>query len=149
MVPLTITLQIILSLITLYFTLCLTTQITNSPKIKRSVGYLAAIEPISIIYTSQLLTETLFTTLVTAGLYTLLQAQTSRKKMILAAILYACATYTRPIGYYLPIVLLIPLIYTRYPLKSLILFMHIAMGLPGLWQVRNYSVANYTSFSAI
>lgn len=145
----TIALQIFLSLLTLYFTIKITSQITPNPDTQKWVGYFAAIEPLGILYASQLLTETLFATLITAALYTLIKSQQSQKTILIAAILYAGATYVRPIGYYLPIAMLIPLIYTHIPLKRIALFILIALGLPILWQLRNIAVANYSSFSAI
>lgn len=148
-VPLTILCQILLSVTTVYVTLRIAQTITSNTTTLRLIGLLSAIEPLSIIYTSQLLTETLFTTLTTTGLYTLIRSSQSQKCTILSALLYAGATFVRPIGYYIPIILLIPLIYARCSPKQIALFILIALGLPGLWQVRNWSVANYTSFSAI
>ncbi|MDP6039767.1 MAG: glycosyltransferase family 39 protein, partial [Candidatus Latescibacteria bacterium] len=147
----TLTLQIILSVITVALVYYIAHTLTNSRRTAQFAGFLAAIEPLGVLYTNHLLTETLFTALLTAGLYALLQAhqKSTLRPLIIAAILLAAATYVRPIGIYLPCILAIPLALSRWPWQRLAIFLVIALGLPSLWTLRNIAVANYPNFSAI
>jgi len=151
LVFITTTLQIILSVITVALVYSIAHTLTTNKQIAQYAGFLAAIEPLSLIYTSLLLTETLFTALLTAGLYTLLRAhqKSTLHSLIAAAILLAAAAYVRPIGLLLPCILAIPLTLSRWPWQRLVLFLLIALGLPGIWIFRNVTVANYSGFSAI
>ena len=147
----TITLQIVLSVITVALVYAIAHALTTNRRTAQYAGFLAAIEPLSLIYTSHLLTETLFTALLTAGLYALLRAhqKSTLHPLITAAILLAAATYVRPIGLLLPCILAIPLALSRWPRQRLVLFFLITLGLPGIWIFRNMAVANYSGFSAI
>ena len=66
---------------------------------------LAAIEPLSILYTSMLLSEVLFTFLVTLSLYLMLRAMGDGRwrGVIFAAAVIAAATFVRAVSYFLPL----------------------------------------------
>lgn len=151
LVFITLTLQIALSVITVALVYCIAHTLTINKQIAQYAGFLAAIEPLGVLYTSHLLTETLFTALLTSGLYALIRAhqKSTIYPLIIAAMLLATATYVRPIGIYLPCILAVPVALSRWPWQRLALFLLIALGLPSIWIFRNMAVANYLGFSAI
>jgi hypothetical protein len=105
------------------------------------------------------LTETTFVVLFACFLYFLFVYLESRSKVMLiaSAATLACSAYVRPIAYYLPVFVFAVLILwaasrrvlNRRLLVDSCIFLVIAMGLIGVWQVRNSVVAGYSGFSAI
>ncbi len=120
---------------------------------------LYALEPLSILYSSKLLTETLSTAWLVFALYFLCAYLKSARwrDIVLAALGVSAATYVRPISYYLPIVIasllgLWAIIRRPIVLKRLAqmgVFLLICFGLIGGWQVRNRIVSGYNGFTAI
>jgi hypothetical protein len=106
-----------------------------------------------------LLTETLFTFLITTFVYTLIKYLEQRllRDLIASGFILAAAIFVRPIAYFLPVYLVMALlIYNlleRRLKKEIIVragvFLCCSMIPVGLWQVRNYVSAGYPSFSAI
>ncbi|MEX0712302.1 MAG: glycosyltransferase family 39 protein, partial [Pirellulales bacterium] len=124
-----------------------------------AAGLLYACEPLSVLYASKLLTETLFTTLLAAfGLFLVRYLRSlSWRELAASALALAAAGYVRPIGYFLPAVAAAALAVLAWRhadqrLKRLgqaIGFGLLSMALLGAWQVRNYAVADYRRFAAI
>jgi hypothetical protein len=121
---------------------------------------LYAIEPLSIFYVSQLLTETLFTALVVVWFYFLLKYLTrpSLRYLIITGLALSASIYVRPIGYFLPVVIAAGLLLRallddqhNWPRLTthLAMFLVVPMGTISLWQVRNRVEAGYSGFSAI
>ena len=120
---------------------------------------LYAFDPLSIFYTSQILTETLFTTIFIWHLYALVRYVTTRQLrfVAIAGALAACAVFVRPVAYYWPFVpsgiLLGYAIFgsrvdSRRVLAATLLLFVALTPLFG-WQVRNAQQTGYTGFSAI
>ena len=118
-----------------------------------------ACEPLSALYCSKLLSETLFTTaIVLALLFALrfLQRQTYWELCGTAA-LVAVAAFVRPIAYFLPwAVAGLCVLWLWKPSESRsrllgkgLLLLSLSFGPLLLWQARNYAVAGYPRFSAI
>lgn len=93
-----------------------------------------AIEPLSIIYASKLVTETLFTATLVLSLWML-----KRRWWVGAALAMAASAYVRPVTLLLPLLLL-----WRRPHA-----LGVAFACTGAWVVRNAVVAGYLGFSAI
>jgi len=127
----------------------------------RQTGLLAALffsaDPVSIYYSQVLLTETLFTTLLTLCLFFLLR--TFREPWLLrlslaTGFVLALATYTRPTSYYLGALFPLALAFVtqrshgwrRALVTALIMFSAYAMCV-GSWQARNYLITGSTEFS--
>ncbi len=155
----TITLQIILSSYTTYLIYKIALIAFHQVKIAIFCAFLYAIEPLSLMFSTLIMSETLFTNLITLFLYQLIKYFTehSAKQLIFAAITLTAAIYVRPIGYYLPFLvatILLVSIFTKKN-KSKILIVHaciffvVVMGSVGLWQVRNYVKAGYSGFAAV
>jgi hypothetical protein len=88
-------------------------------------------------------------------LYLLLVFARHRKTspLIIAAVFFVAATYVRPIGYFLPLVLTVVMLLCAAMqrewsiIKPALLFCLLSFALLSLWQVRNYRQAGYAGFS--
>lgn len=132
---------------------------------------LLAVEPLSLLYTVKLTTETLFTALYLSSLVALAWhlRRPGTLPLVASAVLLTAAVYVRPIAYFLPIVnaLVILVVMGRRgnqgpteesrrggPSRAVSIahaasYLAICLGLIGLWHVRNVRVAGYYPFSAI
>jgi 4-amino-4-deoxy-L-arabinose transferase-like glycosyltransferase len=157
--PVTIALQIALSCLTVYLVYKIALLVFGNAKIAAISAGMYAIEPLSVLYTSKVLTETLFTSAITLSLYYLLKYLDSGswKDLIICAVSLAASVYVRPVSYYLPFVIALFLViwgYLKTPDKKQALvkagmFFIVSMGIIGAWQVRNSLVAGYPKISSI
>ncbi len=114
-------------------------------------------DPPTMIYAQILLSETLFTTLLTFFLLSfVLYLKNNRLKFLcLAALFLALATYVRPISYYLGILVAIFICSfiiinkSKKFIKHAILFFAITYMLLGAWQWRNFKQTGQPVFAAI
>lgn len=153
----TIALQIVLSCLTVWLVYAAALSMFERRQIALLSAWFCACEPLSILYASKLLSETLFTTLVAAAMWLL--AKDARRPawlmLLAAALLMAAAAFVRPIAYFLPGWLAILLIFAGWPglrwrsLARSAAFYAVAMLPLAAWQVRNFRLAGYASFSAI
>jgi hypothetical protein len=159
--PVTIALQIALSVITVALVFGLARALSERRDVAGWAALLYAVEPLSIIYASKLLSETLFTALVTATAYavtTYVRTPTAARALTVA-VAAAAAAYVRPIGYFLPIVTALGLAAVaiaqprrrspRRLLGHVVVLLVVAMALTGVWRVRNWVEAGYPGFAAI
>ena len=155
----TVMLQILLSTLTVILVYDLGWVVTRDRRTALIAAGLYAIEPLSALYASLILTETLFTFLVASALDLLVRYQASGRwrDAVLAAVPLAASIYVRPVSYFLPLwlgALLAAMALRSGPertqrLTHAVLFVVTAVALVGAWQVRNAWVAGYTGFSAI
>ena len=155
----TIVLQILLSGLTVLLVYDLGRLLAGDRRIALLAAGLYAVEPLSILYTSLLLTETLFTFLIVGALDLLVRFQLSSRwrDAVWAAVALAASAYVRPVSYFLPLWLgglllvmaLRPGPQRKRRLAQVILFGATAMLLVGAWQLRNVAVAGFPGFSAI
>ena len=155
----TIGLQVMLSSLTIWLVYRLGLLLGGGRPAALAGAWLLASEPLSVLYAGKLLSETLFTTLITcAAWFTVRYARELRWRDALAtAVAVAAAAYVRPIACYLPLALAIvglTLVFRRTPSRGrlagqLAVFLLVAMGLLGLWRWRNQRLADYAGFSAI
>lgn len=155
----TIVLQIILSTLTVYLTFRIALLLFGRMEIAVLCAFLYAIEPLSIVYTSVLLTETLFTSVTAVFLYYLLKYLKNRSlnHLLVSSITLSASVYVRPVSYFLPCVITVILliwVFTKMRRNTMLLlhtsvFFLLSMGLIGLWQIRNKVETGYSGFSAI
>ena len=121
-------------------------------------AWLYACEPLSVLYSCRLLTETLFTGLLIAFLYFLLRylQEETWWALVWPALFLAAAACTRPIAYFLPAVVAVALACRAAFGERKVLgllhaaaFLLLAMVPLGLWQWRNAREAGYAGFAAI
>ena len=100
----TVALQIIVSVASIALVYFLAWELTANSTAALIASALAALEPLSIIFTVRLLPETLFTFLILASLWLLLRylRTSSTLALVATALMLAAATFVRPISYYLP-----------------------------------------------
>ncbi len=150
--------QLVLGSLTGVLTFVLATRELDLP---RGAGVLAglvvAVDPVSVMTSNQLLTETLFTLLSVTGAIALVRYWRTHalRWVILAAVVLALAALTRPIGQYLPLALLplFPLAarrgYRRGALGAGLLFVAVSWSLIGAWAYRNYHATGVFTVSNI
>ncbi len=151
--------QIMLSCFTIFVIYKIALAIWGESKIATFCALLYAVEPVSILWLTLLMPETLFTALITLFIYLLIKYFTEKswKYLLCAAITLAASIYVRPIGYYLPFLIAAILLIDSLTKiqKNKILMIHacvfflVAMGSVGIWQVRNYVKTGYSGFAAV
>ena len=160
----TIALQILIGLMSVYAVYLLAHRLVifrepwNSRAAVRAAS-LYAIEPLSVLFTTLLLTETLFTALFLGHLHGMMRYLETRSLRFigLAGLFGAAAIFVRPLAYYWPLVaaglLLGYGVLDRRALArrlvAAVLLVVISMVPIGLWQVRNSVQTGYRGFSAI
>ena len=153
----TIALQIILSCLTTYLVFRVALTLFEDAKIAAWAAFVYAIEPVSILYASKLLSETLCTFLTVLFVYCLLKyfKTESLRTLLLASILLSASVYVRPAGYFLPIVIVMLLLAWSLKKRKALFFAH-AFGflvcsllITGSWQLRNQREAGYSGFSSV
>ncbi len=154
----TIALQVILSCLTAYLVYRIALLLFESRRIATVCCLLYAVEPLSVVYTSKLLTETLFTC--ATALFVLYLAKYLKngglRHVVISAAALSASVYVRPISYFLPALVAIGLLLRalrggpegRRLLGHACVFFVVSMGAVGLWQVRNAVLAGYGGFSA-
>jgi hypothetical protein len=119
---------------------------------------LYAIEPLSIFFSSQILTETLFTSVLMLFLYLFSRYLKTNLLVFLlgAACALATGVYVRPAAYFLPVLVGLFLTVraltnrpgTKRLMRHVLIFVATSMLLIGAWQTRNYITTGYTGFSS-
>ena len=156
----TICLQILLSCFTIYMVYLTTWLLLKNERMCIFAAVLYAIEPLSIMYASQLLTETLFAALVMIWLYFLLKylGKQAFRDLSASALALAASVYVRPVAYFLPVMLAGGLaawaVVNGHKNKKRLLtqiaaFTVLSIGLTVVWRVRNWVETGYSGFSGI
>src|SRR6266851_1145082 len=156
----TIGLQIALSCFTVYMVYRTSRLLFEREQIGLVAAALYAIEPLSILYTSGLVTETLFATLVMVWVYCFMKylRHQSPVDLLASSVVLAASVYVRPIGYFMPMliaaVLAVRVLVTlqqnrRHLVAHISAFVIISLGLSLPWQLRNKLETGYAGFSAI
>jgi hypothetical protein len=160
LVATTILIQILLSCFTVYMVYRTALLVFEHERAALMAAVLYGIEPLSIFYSSQLLTETTFTALMIVGIYYLLTyvKEQSLRHLIFSAIALAASIYVRPIAEYLPVILAIALsvwaLWYKQATKTRILvhaicFLLVSSALTVPWRVRNLMETGYSGFAGI
>jgi hypothetical protein len=155
----TIGIQIVLGCLTTYLVFRISMLLFKNSKAALLSALLCAIEPVSIIYASKLLSETLFTFLNTLFLFFMARylEHAQPRKIIFASAVLSATVYVKPINYFLPFLTTLILIIwalnqrgfrTKF-LAHALLFLFSSVVLLGIWQVRNFVTTGYSGFSAV
>lgn len=158
--PLILT-QILLSLGTIIITYQCVTLLFET-RIALLAALLLTLDMPSLISAQQVLTETLFTFVLSLAVLAILAVVKRPQKLLVLACLHGicltCATLIRPIAYYLifPIVIMVCLLLKTYLVVSwkktglaiLLLILPWLIGVGG-WQLRNYAITGQPEFSYI
>jgi hypothetical protein len=158
--PTTLALQVILSTVTTFGVAVLALGMGCTRRVAVLAAAIFAVEPTALIYVSKLLTETLFTALVTGVLIaiTIWARRRGWGPLITAAALVGAAALVRPVAYYAPVplallVLVIAYRYHHVPFRQAALSAALCLTIAGAplaaWRVRNAVVADYDRFTAI
>jgi Dolichyl-phosphate-mannose-protein mannosyltransferase len=158
--PATITLQVLLSCFTVFMVYRTAVLLFDNEEIAVIAAGLYAIDPLSILFASQLAAETLFTAVVMVGVYFLVKylRRQSMGDLLVSAGALAASVYVRPIGYFLAVIIALGLaawaLFTHRQNKLRFLahacaFVIVSFALTGLWQIRNKLETGYSGFSAI
>lgn len=152
-------LQVLLSCLTAYYIYQTALLLFKRERIALLCAGIYTIEPLSVLFTSKILTETLFSAVFTIFLYYFLRYVESKKFLYLAiaALLLVLSAYIRPISYYLPVLIFLGMVVWvvwQEPNKKRLLlhsvgFLVISVSLLGIWHGRNQLVANYPGFSSV
>lgn len=155
---LAIVIQIVLSLATIYCVYRITALLFHE-RAGVLAAALMALDPVSIFYSQQLMTETLFAFCLTVSAFFFVKAlkvERGYADYAWGSFFLATATYTRPVSYYLGMI--IPLFLFSYWLfagdrkkavKTFLLVLIIQAICVGGWQVRNYMQSGSAEFSYI
>jgi Dolichyl-phosphate-mannose-protein mannosyltransferase len=153
----TIALQIVLSCLTVYLVFRIGLLMFGREDIALLCGVLYAIEPLSVVFTGLVMSETLMACVVTAFLYHLVKySQTaSLRSLLYSAVFLGLSAYIRALSWFLPV--LVALMVVAWALsrhnKAMIghaaVFLCVSLTLMGIWQIRNGLETGYWSFSGI
>ena len=153
----TIAIQIVLSCLTTYLVFRISMLLFKNTRVALLSAFIYTIDPVSILYASKLLSETLCAFLTTLFMYCLLKyfKTESPKVLVLASIILSASVYVRPAGYYLPAVIALGLLVWSFKRRKAVIVAH-ALGflacsvlIIGFWQLRNYREAGYSGFSSV
>ncbi len=157
----TIALQILLSCFTVYMVFRTSFLLFESERVALIAAALYAIEPLSILFSSLLAPETLFTAILMVAVYYFVRylKRQSLGDLVVSGGILAAAVYVRPAGYFLPVVMVVAGL-TAGTLSSaqqhkprlmahLSAFLIVFLGLTGLWQIRNKEEIGYAGFSSV
>ncbi|MCX6356721.1 MAG: glycosyltransferase family 39 protein [Candidatus Aureabacteria bacterium] len=153
----TIPVQIALGCVTVWLVYRTTLLLVGSGRAAAAAGFLCAFEPLSVIFCSLLLSETLFSALLMTALYFLMRAMRGRSpaSLVFSSCALAAAVYVRPVAYWMPLPLAACLLIPRDGAAvrrrgtECVCYLAISAICIAPWQIRNYLVAGYRGFSSI
>ncbi len=152
----TIATQIALSAATVAGVFVLSRQLFADSRVALAAAALYALEPLSVMYCSILMSETLFATIVVWALVLLVDsvAHDRRGTLVAGTALLAASAYVRPVSYFLPLLVLAPIggyaAVTRRPrlLAAAGVAAGVAIVIIGPWLARNRALG-FRGMSAI
>lgn len=152
----TILLQALLGLLTVYLTYRTASLFFGGQRAATFAGLACACDPLLVAYGSLLLSETLFAALLTLSVLLLLKylADRSVRWLVLGAVAVSACGYVRVIAYFLPVwvAFILAIRGVGTPDRSRVyahaaLFLGMCVALLGAWQVRNGVTTGYFGFS--
>ena len=154
----TIAFQIIVSCLTVFLVYKIALRLFERTDVAVLSAALYALEPLSIVYTSLMMTETLFASVVMLAIYFLVDylKEAKLKSFCMAGLVLSAAVYIRPVAYFVPLIAVIATLATSAVRKELnkkllihiCVFLFIAMAPIFAWQARNRIEAGYSGFCA-
>lgn len=150
--------QSILSCLTVYLVFLTSREVFRDDQIALVGAALYAFEPLSILYVSVMLTETLFAFLITSFVYLFtIYIRTQKLDHLVGACLFLIGSiYVRPASYYLPVLVLIFILvlglinreHMRKLFGHVLIFALLCIIAVGAWQTRNDVQTGYWGFSS-
>lgn len=157
--PVTVALQVMLNCVTVWLVYQIARRLFEREAVALLAALLYALEPLSVVYSSLLLTETLYTFLLSLSLLFLVRylARVRGWDVVGCALSMVASAYVRPIGYGLVLLVAFCLLYraalskpkSRRRLAHAFLFLAVSVTLVGGWQVRNAARTGYWGFSSV
>jgi hypothetical protein len=148
--------QVALSVVCVYLGWRLAKTVFGDCRIATCAGWLMAFEPVSIVYSVRLLSETLFVAVLLLSLERLVFFLQSRSLRALAwgGVWLAVAAFVRPVAYYLAFagaLWVLVACWRDHALRWKAPALLLAVTLPWLaaWQGRNYAETGFAGFSSI
>jgi hypothetical protein len=148
--------NVILSVFTVFLVWRLGWTVSGDNRIALGAAWIFAFEPMSVVYSVCLTSETLFIALFLLSIERLTTFLRKRSLPVLAVagLWLAAATFVRPITYYLPVALAVglSLVLARVPgLRWKAPAVLLISVLPWLaaWQIRNWVETGYSGFSSV
>ncbi len=155
---LTIACQIILGCLTVFLVYKIAITLFERTDVAIAAAGLYALEPLSIVYTSLMMTETLFAFLMMLSVSLLIRYLKEARLTFfcMAASVLSAAIYVRPVGYFLPIIIVMVLLAVFAVRKQInkkllihaCIFLVISMLPLFAWQARNKIETGYSGFSS-
>jgi len=153
----TIAIQIFLSCLTVYLIFRASLILFDRTDVATACAAVYAVEPLSVIFSSLVMPETLLTLMLTVFLFCLLRylKQGSLRHLFYGALTAAAAVYVQATAYFLPVcVTLVLMAWALRQRKGTVIihalvFLAISMSLIGLWQIRNRVETGYSGFSTL
>jgi 4-amino-4-deoxy-L-arabinose transferase-like glycosyltransferase len=155
---LTIACQIILSCLTVFLVYKIALTLFERTDVAIAAAGLYGLEPLSVVYTSLIMAETLFAFMMMLSIYLIIRYLKERQFtfVCMAALVLSATTYVRPVAYLLPIIIVTFILAAsavRNEIRKKLLihictFLVIAMAPLFAWQARNKIEAGYSGFSA-
>ena len=153
-------LQILISRFTVYLVYRTADLLFEAEGVALFAAALYAAEPLSMLYTSMLITETLFAAVVMVAVYYFMRYLRGESlwDLLASGVAFSASVYVRPIGYFLPMILTawlsgLAMISGHGSKRRLMIhlsaFAIVSLGLTSLWQVRNKVETGYSGFSGI
>lgn len=136
--------QLILALLTCYFTYKTAKEITNSTFVSNLAAFIVAIDIPSIVMNTLVLTETLFTFLLLVCIYTFIRYLKTNKInfLVLSSFFCGLTVLCRPIGFFVPVFLSLFLLYflrksIKQSIIKIFIFLCISLLTISPWLIRN------------
>lgn len=157
-VPLTILFQIILSSLSVIVIYYIAMMLFDNKKIAFFSSFIYLFEPLSILYCSELMSETLFSFMLILSVYFLLAfyKKPTSKNLLGTSLFLVLSYFVRPISIYLPFVYAFFIVIKVFSssnkkilLLYLLVFLVVSISPRYMWQYRNYSQTGVNQFSVI
>ncbi len=147
--------QVLLGVLTAWFVYC-TARLINLDNAWLA-GLIMLYDPSMTVHALFLLTDCLFTCLLSVFLYCFVKfvQKKNLRDLILSSLLLVCAIYVRPVAYYLPGFLVFFLLFNNFKASwkrniiYALAFLITCYSLIGLWHLRNHARVNRFVFSDI
>ncbi len=149
--------QVVVASLAAPFTSLLARELSLPHRVGMLAGLAVALDPVSALTANHLLTDTIFTTIVVASIWTLARHTRTLwwRWHVIAAMGVALGALTRPIGQYLPLALLAPLVLSgprptlRRAVPAALAFLLVSTLLMSAWSYRNYRENGVFTLSTI
>lgn len=121
----------------------------NKDKIALLAALLVALDIPSILFSSIVLSETLFTFLLLLGLLQFSRYEVSMKNVLFGGVIFSLMILCRPIGIFVPIVIILWLLIRKISIKKVAVLALCSYFLVLVWGIRNYAHFQVFTISSV